>query len=788
VRSTIAACLVLLTSASAGAQPITPPPVASPPLPAESVRPVDKPAEKAGEKAGDKPADTIAQKSPEKPAEKPADPPAPPPPSVQVPADVAPAPPPVAPPPVAPPPLTAIAPRADVPVVVADRTEVPEGVYARRRLVLPSQLGPVGLYRLSAADAGDIGQVRIGLHAEYASADDFLIKGSRNRRLAGTLSVGGTPLRYLEVFGAILASANRNERCATSEPGCTPEMDRADPATIRAFGDLVFGGKVAAPVLPGLRLGGESGVRLFAANDGLSLDGDSTSFWATGLGSVDVRELAGLPLLVHLNLGYYADNSENLQDFSRFRPGMLPSRLVTSFAYGMGSSRLRTGLGVGAPLLANAQTMGGIALEPFAEYHAELVTAEADPAYAAFMPPECEMPGRECIDNRDQQWVSFGLRAQLAGGFSMSAGLDITLRSTGFPYGPALLPWNFLIGVAQAFDFSGPPKTVTRTVTLQRTVEKAPAPREGFVTGKVMNASATEPIPGAVVSVIGQNRARVATDVDGSFATKGLPAGPVKLEVSAPNFEAQVIEARVIVGQTTEIQASLRPTLAPPRLEGSVLDASKRPLAAARIRIVGPTSAELATDVAGRFSAELAPGAYVATIDAPGQVPQEQRFELKPGLVFPLEVSLVRERGSAPAVSDTPETTPAAAPPAAVAYRDGKLVLRRPLTFRIVDDTPSAELVASSRATLEALARLLAINAEINKLRIEAHWDSAVGREEADALTKKQAEAIAAFLVEKGVAPERLEAVGMGASNPRVPNLSPAVRAKNRRVEITVVN
>ena len=42
---------------------------------------------------------------------------------------------------------------------------------------------------------------------------------------------------------------------------------------------------MALPILPGLRLGAEAALRLFAANDGLSLDGDSTSGWLTGLGT-----------------------------------------------------------------------------------------------------------------------------------------------------------------------------------------------------------------------------------------------------------------------------------------------------------------------------------------------------------------------------------------------------------------------------------------------------------------------------------------------------------------------
>jgi outer membrane protein OmpA-like peptidoglycan-associated protein len=821
VRSTLAACLVLLTSTGAtigattsvAAQPsVTPPPVAPLPLPDNPPRqpPADKPKEPVREppKGPTEPKpipDDLRPPPPAAPdppppipfapgpattpaAPKPAAPPRPepaPPAPVATPPISAPAPAEVAPPPVDPHPLAPASMAVgstvatEAPVVVGDRTEIPPGVYARRRLVLPSQMGPVGLYRLSAADAGDVGQVRLALHGEYASADDFLVRGSRNRRLAGTLSVGVTALRYLEVFGAILATTNRNDRCATGAPGCTPDPERVDPTTIRAFGDLVFGAKVARPILPGLRLGAEGGLRLFAGNDGMSLDGDSTSGWVTALGTVDLREARELPLLVHLNVGYYADQSQNLQDFSRFRPSMLPSRLVTTFAYGMGGSRLRTGVGLAVPLMRERL---GIGLEPFAEYHVDLVTADPDLAYAAFMPPECDMPGRTCVDNRDQQWISFGLRSQMKAGFSVTAGLDITLRSTGFPYGPALLPWNFLIGIAQAFDFSGPPKMATRTVTLQRTVEKQPPPREGFVTGKVMNAAQDgEPIAGALVSVVGRSRARVATDVDGSFATKGLPPGPVKLEVSAPAFETQLLDASVVLGETTEIQATLRPSLPPPRLEGRVADASNRPLTSARIRIVGPTSAELATDVGGRFSAELAPGAYIATIDAPGQAPQEQRFELRLGQVFPLEVNLTREQG-APALSE-----PSSGPPP-VAYDGGKLVVRRPLSFRVIDGNPSADLVSTSRTTLEALAKLLNATPAITKVRIEAHWDSAVGREQADAITQKQAQSIADFLVLRGVARARLDPVGLGASKPKVPNLSPTTRAQNRRVEITVAN
>ncbi len=44
-----------------------------------------------------------------------------------------------------------------------------------------------------------------------------------------------------------------------------------------------------------------------------------------------------------------------------------------------------------------------------------------------------------------------------------------------------------------------------------------------------------------------------------------------------------------------------------------------------------------------------------------------------------------------------------------------------------------------------------------------------------------------AYLVKKGVPDARVEAAGMGAEKPLVPNIGPASKAKNRRVDLIVV-
>ena len=76
---------------------------------------------------------------------------------------------------------------------------------------------------------------------------------------------------------------------------------------------------------------------------------------------------------------------------------------------------------------------------------------------------------------------------------------------------------------------------------------------------------------------------------------------------------------------------------------------------------------------------------------------------------------------------------------------------------------------------------------EIKQVRVEAHWDSSLPAAQAQALTDEQAKAVAKYLVDQGIAPERVVPVGMAAKKPLVPNLGKG-KLKNRRVELVVVN
>jgi outer membrane protein OmpA-like peptidoglycan-associated protein len=70
------------------------------------------------------------------------------------------------------------------------------------------------------------------------------------------------------------------------------------------------------------------------------------------------------------------------------------------------------------------------------------------------------------------------------------------------------------------------------------------------------------------------------------------------------------------------------------------------------------------------------------------------------------------------------------------------------------------------------------------KLRIEGHTDSRGSDSYNDALSQRRAQAVARALMERGVDPSRIQAVGRGMELPVATNDSPAGRQQNRRVEL----
>jgi outer membrane protein OmpA-like peptidoglycan-associated protein len=99
----------------------------------------------------------------------------------------------------------------------------------------------------------------------------------------------------------------------------------------------------------------------------------------------------------------------------------------------------------------------------------------------------------------------------------------------------------------------------------------------------------------------------------------------------------------------------------------------------------------------------------------------------------------------------------------------------------------AAELTPKAAATtVDPLAALLANNPDI-RIRIEAFADSRGDESTLQKLTQDRAETLAGRLVSAGVDGGRIQANGMGTTNPVAANTTPAGRQRNRRIEITLI-
>lgn len=99
-------------------------------------------------------------------------------------------------------------------------------------------------------------------------------------------------------------------------------------------------------------------------------------------------------------------------------------------------------------------------------------------------------------------------------------------------------------------------------------------------------------------------------------------------------------------------------------------------------------------------------------------------------------------------------------------------------------NTRTATLSSSASAKLEPLAALVANNPDY-QLLIEAYTDNKGDEVSLQQLTQERARILSDQFQTAGVDPTKIQANGMGTSNPVAPNTTLTNRAKNRRIEIT---
>jgi OOP family OmpA-OmpF porin len=112
-----------------------------------------------------------------------------------------------------------------------------------------------------------------------------------------------------------------------------------------------------------------------------------------------------------------------------------------------------------------------------------------------------------------------------------------------------------------------------------------------------------------------------------------------------------------------------------------------------------------------------------------------------------------------------------------------KLSLRDAINFETGKDT----ILSKSDKILDSIAQILKANPDIPRVRVEGHTDNVGSAAYNKDLSQRRAQSVVNALVKRGIAAEKLLPVGYGFDRPVASNGDVLGRAKNRRVEFTIL-
>lgn len=600
---------------------------------------------------------------------------------------------------------------------------------------------------------------------------------------------------------------------------------------VQSLGDLELGVKLAYGLGEGIGLGLDSSLQFLTNSGDLGYRAKATSAEFRLLSTFELADIKNFPfenfpLTLHLNLGIHIDKSDKIGKPSN----ILYDLPETEYALGIiRENQFLLNFAFEYPL----DTIGSIGrmlkknyLDFYLEYSAEDILGSGF--------------GRSFTESN--QRITLGPRLFLLSNHRLAVDLmfDIGLsKLVSAQVGDKVCSepgWRLISGVSYTFIPAA----------------KVAEPTTGTITGRVTDAKTGKPIEGAVISFPGTGLSSIVTNADGRYTTCEIEAGRIELAASRDGYFPQSKKVMVEAGKTVTQDFKLAELVKAGTLNGKVTDAKRRPLAAVisfekpiasvatdpksgeytiklppdkyevtataegykpqskpaviedkkttrvdfvleAIARVGelegkvtneqgkPLTAQVNVGVkgitpmntdakTGMYRGKLPAGAYQVTAEAKGYSP-----ETKPAAIRDKEkttLNFVLKLAVAP-----PEKKPLAV------LKAKKIEIRGKIHF----ETGKSTVLIDSYPILDDVAKILVDNPRV-KILIEGHTDS-VGSDAYNLnLSKARAESVMKYLVDKGIPGARLKAAGFGESTPIADNTTASGRAKNRRVEFTIIS
>ncbi len=650
----------------------------------------------------------------------------------------------------------------------------PEWKERDRQLNEVSSLGGgVGLLHMQHAQGGAPGQFRMAFTSEFFSAG-FLcnttspcpalkaggkpITSDTMNHIGATLSLDATLLKFLEVYLVTGAYANSD---SSNNPGL-----------LQVLGDTTLGAKVFGGLGKVFWVGGGPDLILVNGSGAVGLDGAATSAKFRAIGTADLRGMESrVPLRFSLNATYSVDNTGDVLAATESAEATAEHKTSASYTpvsridqFGLEVNRVdHFDLNFGAEtFLVNER------IRPFIEYglmipinRQNYLCVAKNPNKDGCLANDAVAPSKLTIGSRFYPWKN---------GFSLLLAADIGVTGvTNFieEVSPTP-PWTLYIGAGWAVDvWDRPPVEVTKLV--EKPVAVAPT---GHIKGLVHEKDKDVAIANAIVAFDGHPEiTSLATGADGRFTTSGLPAGPYKFTVHADAYKEGACETQVpATQQDAQVDCPLEALPRVGNVVGHVRDIeSQGAVPNASLVIAGPNGKELraSSDNEGAFKFEnVPPGAISITVDAQGYLALVQSATVKIRQDNNVDLSVLKKPKN-PLVQVT----------------DKEITIKQQIQFAL----DSAVILPESTGLMTEIADTIIKTPRITRVEVQGHTDNTGTPDHNKILSEQRANAVRDWLTSHGVGPDRLVARGYGQDKPLVPNVTPAMKAKNRRVQFIIV-
>jgi outer membrane protein OmpA-like peptidoglycan-associated protein len=639
----------------------------------------------------------------------------------------------------------------------------PEWRERDRQLGEASSLGGgVGLLHMQHAQGGAPGQFRLGFTSEFFSAG-FLcttqnpcpstvaggvpITSDMMSHTGGTLTLSATLLKWLEAY---------------VETGVYANSDAANtPALLQVLGDTTLGVKAFGELGNVFWLGGGADLLLVNGTGAVGLDGGATSAKFRALATTDLRGMEShVPLRISLNATYSVDNTGDVLAATEApSQGLLPVSRIDRFGLGVNRvDHFDINLGIETFLLNER-------IRPFVEYG---VMIPINRQGYQCPPLAAEANGDSCLANDQVAPSKLTLGSRFypwKNGFSLLLAMDIGVTGVAnfIEEVAPTPPWTLYIGGGWAIDvWDRPPVEV-------KVAEKL---KGGRIKGLVHEKDKDTAVANAIVAFDGRPEiTSLATAIDGRFTTSELSAGPYKFLVHADGYKDGTCETQVApVALDVQLDCPLEALPRVGSVIGHVRDAeTQAPVSGAGLKLVDPAGKELrlSSDSEGAFKFEnVAPGTVSMEVDAPGYM----------ALVQPGTVKSHQDNNVDLAVLKKPKNP-------LVEITAKEITIKQQVQFAL----DSAVILPESNGLMTEIADTLIKNARISRIEVQGHTDNTGTPEHNMVLSEQRANAVRDWLTSHGVASDRLVARGYGQDKPLVPNVTPAMKAKNRRVQFIIL-